>query len=159
MTILKELDRIVGGLGLRWGSVALLGLVFVLLTVNAFLRFFPIVQLGWFDEIVELMVAWIMFLGPAAVAGESSEVTVAFLPDWLKGSKAGHALGIVIDLISLFLHFSVHLLLLEPHDAGGFRHPDPDDAQGGHVHMHARFRRPDDHLQCQEHYREFRSVV
>lgn len=115
MTILKELDRIVGGV-LRWGSVALLGLVFVLLTVNAFLRFFPIVQLPWFDEIVELMVAWMVFLGAAALWREKEHFAITFFPDLFRGKPSGYALEVFLNLLALlfigvFTWYSLKLTL------------------------------------------------
>lgn len=115
MTLLKELDRIVGGL-LRWSSVALLGLVFVLLTINAFLRFFPIVQLGWFDEVVELMVAWMVFLGAAALWRENEHFAITFFPDLFRGKRSGHALGVFLNLLALlfigvFTWYSLKLTL------------------------------------------------
>jgi TRAP-type C4-dicarboxylate transport system permease small subunit len=116
MTIVwKKIDHVLG-LGLRWGSCTLLVVIFILMIGNALVRFVPVVSFGWFDEIIEMLVAWFIFLGAAALWRENQHFTVAFLPDWLKGSKAGHALGIVIDLISLsfilvFTYYSWNLTM------------------------------------------------
>jgi TRAP-type C4-dicarboxylate transport system permease small subunit len=101
MTALAALDRVVGRL-LRWGSVALLGLVFVLLIINAFLRFFPIVQLGWFDEVVELLVAWMVFLGAAALWREHEHFAITFFPDLFRSKPSGRVLDVVLNLLALF---------------------------------------------------------
>jgi TRAP-type C4-dicarboxylate transport system permease small subunit len=111
----KKVDAFLG-YGLRWGSSALLVVVFVLMIGNVLVRFMPIVSFGWFDEIIEMLVAWFIFLGAAALWREKQHFTVAFLPDWLKGSKAGYVLGIVIDLISLsfllvFTYYSYNLTM------------------------------------------------
>ncbi len=99
-SVLRKIDRGLG-YGLRWGSCVLLVIIFLLMIGNAFVRFMPVVSFGWFDEIIEMLVAWFIFLGAAALWRENQHFTVAFLPDWLKGSRAGHALGIAIDLISM----------------------------------------------------------
>jgi TRAP-type transport system small permease protein len=39
----------------------------ILITANVFVRFFPIVSLHWFDEIIELLVAYMVFYGSAAL--------------------------------------------------------------------------------------------
>ena len=115
MTLLSTLDRHVGRL-LRWGSVTLLGLVFVLLVVNAFLRFFPIVQLGWFDEVVELMVAWMVFLGAAALWRENEHFAITFFPSLFRGKPLGYGLDVFLGLLGLlfvgvFTWYSLNLTL------------------------------------------------
>ena len=101
MYALKIVDKMVGGF-LRWGSVVLLALLFILLSVNVFVRFVPIISFGWFDEIIEMLIAWMVFLGTAALWRENEHFTVSFLPERLHGKKSGHFLDILISLISLF---------------------------------------------------------
>ena len=101
MNILKTMDNVLGHL-LRWGSVTILGLIFILLILNVFIRFFPFMSFGWFDEIIEMLIAWMVFLGTAALWRANDHFTVAFLPDRLKGKKAGHALDVLLAVISLF---------------------------------------------------------
>ena len=43
---------------------------------------------GWFDEIVEMLIARVVFLG-AALRRENEHFVVVFLPDYLKGKRAG----------------------------------------------------------------------
>jgi TRAP-type transport system small permease protein len=42
-------------------------LLTILITANVFVRFFPIVSLHWFDEIIELLFAYMVFYGAAAL--------------------------------------------------------------------------------------------
>lgn len=101
MDALKTLDKVIGEL-LRWVSVSILALIFILLSFNVFVRFFPIISFGWFDEIVEMLIAWLVFLGTAALWRENDHFTISFLPELLRGKKSGLALDLVIGLISLF---------------------------------------------------------
>lgn len=115
MNFLKAADRVIGG-ALRWGSVSILGIVFVLLAVNVFVRFFPIVSFEWFDEVIEMLIAWMVFLGTAALWRENEHFTITFFPDLFKGRKAGFALDILINLVGLafigvFTYYSLNLTL------------------------------------------------
>ena len=115
MNILRITDRVIGHT-LRWGSVALLFAIFALLSINVFIRFFPIVSFEWFDEIMEMLVAWMVFLGTAALWRENEHFAITFLPEALKGKKSGAALDILINLICLifigvFTYYSLNITL------------------------------------------------
>ncbi len=115
MGFLKAIDRVIGSL-LRWGCVAILGVVFVLLVGNVFIRFVPVVSFGWFDEIVELLIAWMVFLGAAALWRENEHFAITFLPDLCKGKPSGFALDVVINVIGLvfigvFFYYSLNISL------------------------------------------------
>jgi TRAP-type C4-dicarboxylate transport system permease small subunit len=111
----RQIDTVLG-YGLRWGSVGTLTAIFILMIGNVLVRFIPIMSFGWFDEIIELLIAWFIFFGGAALWRERQHFTVAFLPDWVKGHKAACALGIAIDVISLsflaaFTYYSFDLTM------------------------------------------------
>ena len=115
MQALKAVDKVIGGF-LRWGSVMILALLFILLSVNVLVRFVPIVSFGWFDEIIEMLIAWMVFLGAAALWRENEHFTVSFLPELLQGKKGGYLLDILISLVSLcfigvFTYYSFNLTL------------------------------------------------
>jgi TRAP-type C4-dicarboxylate transport system permease small subunit len=115
MELLKSVDRMIGCF-LKWGSVLLLTLVFFLLIANVFFRFYPIVSFGWFDEVVEMLIAWMVFLGAAALWRENDHFTITFLPELLQGKRAGFALDIIINLVSLafigvFTYYSYNLTM------------------------------------------------
>ena len=86
---------------MRWISsgclVVLLGLVSVIVLV----RFWPLVALGWEDEVVELAFAWMVFLGSAAVWRSGEHIVIDFIPQALAGSAAGRALEVVVGALML----------------------------------------------------------
>ncbi|MEO8410684.1 MAG: TRAP transporter small permease, partial [Propionivibrio sp.] len=84
--------------------------------INVFIRFFPLFSLEWFDEVIEMLVAWMVFLGAAALWRENEHFTITFLPELLKGKKAGVIIDIVANLVSLifigaFTYYSLNLTL------------------------------------------------
>jgi TRAP-type C4-dicarboxylate transport system permease small subunit len=115
MDALKKIDCVVGAF-LRWGSTGLLGVIFLLLVANVFVRFVPFTSFGWFDEIIEMLIAWFVFLGSAALWREKEHFVVSFVPDFFKGKTAGYLLDIVINVISVcfiaaFTYYSFNLTL------------------------------------------------
>ena len=115
MNMLRATDRAIGGI-LRWGSVSILGIVFALLAINVFIRFFPIISFEWFDEVIEMLIAWMVFLGTAALWRENEHFTITFFPDLFKGRKTGLALDVLINLVGLtfigvFTYYSLNLTL------------------------------------------------
>jgi len=86
---------------MRWISsgclVVLLGLVSVIVLV----RFWPVVALGWEDEVVEFAFAWMVFLGSAAVWRSGEHIVIDFIPQALAGSAAGRALEVVVGVLML----------------------------------------------------------
>lgn len=87
--------------GLRWISsaclVGLLGLVCLMVGI----RFWPVIALGWEDEVVELAFAWMVFLGSAAVWRRHEHIAIDFIPQALAGSRAGRALEATAGLLIL----------------------------------------------------------
>lgn len=75
--------------------------LFLLLSGNVFIRIFPIVSLHWFGEIVELMFAWLVFLGSAVLYSQKEH----FMIDWLykktEGTKFGPVYHILINIACL----------------------------------------------------------
>lgn len=115
METIKSVDRLIGHF-LKWGSVFLLALVFCLLIANVFFRFYPIVSFGWFDEVVEMLIAWMVFLGAAALWRENDHFTITFLPELLQDKRSGFALDVIINLIGLvfiglFTYYSYNLTM------------------------------------------------
>jgi TRAP-type C4-dicarboxylate transport system permease small subunit len=98
--IFKKVDR---GLELilKWGSsICLVGLL-ILVSAVVFVRFVPIVSMGWTDEIVEFAFAWMVFLCSAELWRKRTHFRVEVITDWLGGSKAGRVLEIFLSLIAL----------------------------------------------------------
>lgn len=86
---------------IRKACIAMFSIIALLMVVNVFNRFFPVLNVSWFDEIVEGLFAWLVFLGSAELWRENEHFTVTFLPDWLRGTKKGELLGILLDLTSM----------------------------------------------------------
>jgi TRAP-type C4-dicarboxylate transport system permease small subunit len=86
---------------LRWLSVISLAVLTVLVCALVLVRFYPIMSLGWSDEIVELAFAWMVFLGTAAIWRSHEHITIDFVPQALAGTRAGQALEAVLALLAL----------------------------------------------------------
>ena len=87
---------------LRIVAVGLLCLLFVLMSLNVIARFFPVFSMGWFDEIVELCFAWIVFATAAVLWRDRSHPKIDFLETLLDGKRAKHLLLAVIEVINIF---------------------------------------------------------
>ena len=97
---LGKLDQILAVVT-KWGSVACLVTLFLLISAGVFVRFVPITSLGWSDEIVELAFAWMVFLGATFLWREKTHFNVDIVPNWLAGTRAGRLLGICLNILSL----------------------------------------------------------
>jgi TRAP-type C4-dicarboxylate transport system permease small subunit len=86
---------------LRWISLVCLVVLLGLVSVIVLIRFLPIVVLGWEDEVVELVFAWMVFLGAAAVWRSHEHITIDFIPQALAGSRAGRVLELLVGLLVL----------------------------------------------------------
>ena len=93
-------------------------LLTVLITANVFVRFFPVVSLHWFDEIIELLYAYLVFYGAAALWILRGHISVG---DWIEKSISRphlrHLYRIVIEFLvllfaSVFFYYSLRLTIL-----------------------------------------------
>ncbi|SNS26646.1 TRAP transporter small permease [Tropicimonas sediminicola] len=87
---------------LRVMAVSLLCLLFVLLSLNVILRFFPVFSMGWFDEIVELSFAWIVFATAAVLWRNQHHPKIDLVEALLEGTRAKYVLLSVIECINIF---------------------------------------------------------
>jgi len=101
MGTLSNLDRTLA-FTMRSLCVVCIVLLLALLTGNVLFRFAPIMSMGWYDEIVEMLFAWLVFIGAAALWRENSHFRVEWLSSKLGNRTAGHVLGVIVELISLF---------------------------------------------------------
>ena len=86
---------------LRWMSIVCVFALVVLVCGLVFIRFFPIISLGWADEIVELAFAWMVFMGTAVVWRSQEHITIDFIPQAMAGTRAGRALDVAVGLLIL----------------------------------------------------------
>ena len=95
-----KVDRIVG-IALRGGSSFCISSLWIIVTAIVLFRFLPIFPMGWTDEIVELLFAWMVFIGAAELCRQRKHFTVDLIPNMLAGTRTGHVLGIVVQLLAL----------------------------------------------------------
>jgi TRAP-type transport system small permease protein len=90
----------------------------LLISANVFVRFFPIASLHWFDEIIELLYAYLVFYGSAALWISHEHFGVG---DWIgkriKDRRMRSVYRIVIELlvlcfVAVFFYYSLRLTLL-----------------------------------------------
>ena len=96
----KKADQIVE-LAVRWGGIlCFVGLLIIICAV-VFVRFVPITSMGWTDEVIEFAFAWMVFLCAAGLWRQRTHFRVEVITDWLRGSKTGWVLEILLSIISL----------------------------------------------------------
>ena len=102
MATLKIIDRHILN-ALKAVAIAVFVCLTVLIAANVFVRFFPVASLHWFDEIIELLYAYMVFYGAAALWITREHIHVG---DWLGGALAknerlGHAYGVIVEMLVL----------------------------------------------------------
>jgi TRAP-type C4-dicarboxylate transport system permease small subunit len=74
----------------------------LILSGNVFVRYLPIAAFYWFDEVVECLFAWMVFLGAAALWARDEHFRLEWINKKIKGAQMGHAVSAGLELISLF---------------------------------------------------------
>ena len=95
-----KMDGILG-IALRGGSSFAIVMLWILVTATVLFRFVPIFSMGWSDEIVELLFAWMVFICAAELCRQRKHFVVDLIPNMIAGTRTGHVLGIVIQLLAL----------------------------------------------------------
>ncbi|MEJ2638559.1 MAG: TRAP transporter small permease [Desulfosarcinaceae bacterium] len=98
---LATLDRALV-FGLRTICVCCLALLLLILSGNVFVRHLPVAAFYWFDEVVEWIFAWMVFFGASALWARDEHFKLEWINAKIKGTRAGHALSVGLELISLF---------------------------------------------------------
>jgi TRAP-type C4-dicarboxylate transport system permease small subunit len=102
------------GFVLRSLAVALLVAILVLMVANVTNRFVNFAKLDWNDEVIELMLVWMVFLGSAEVWRNNQHFAVDFVPLMFEGTslakpfKAFISLGCLV-FIAIFTYRSYDL--------------------------------------------------
>jgi len=97
---LHNLDRRTG-IALKTICIVCFCLLFAILTGNVISRLFGLFSMSWFDEIVELLFAWLVFLGAAALWREHDHFRVDWLDHAINASSLGRLINTLLVLISL----------------------------------------------------------
>src|SRR5512136_3507154 len=95
-----KVDRVVG-IALRGGSSFCISSLWIIVTAIVLFRFLPIFPMGWSDEIVELLFAWMVFSGAAELCRQRKHFIVDLIPNMIAGTRTGHVLNVVIQLLAL----------------------------------------------------------
>lgn len=99
MKFILLMDRIIGLL-LRTVACFCLSALFVILFANVLSRYFQIWSMAWFDEIVQALFAWMVFIGAAALWREHEHFRVDWLSVIFGKSRSGALLHIAVSLLS-----------------------------------------------------------
>jgi TRAP-type transport system small permease protein len=118
MHVLRKLDRIVL-LALKYITITCFVILTILVSANVLVRFVPVVSLHWFDEIIELLYAYLVFYGAAALWISRGHISVG---DWIgtriiKNVTGRHIYRMVLEVIVIvfaviFFYYSLRLTVL-----------------------------------------------
>lgn len=98
---LATVDRVAAA-AMRALCIACIVSLLILLSGNVIFRFFPILSMGWYDEIVEMIFAWLVFIGAAWLWRDNSHFRVDWIYSKLKNQTVGIFVCILIEMLSLF---------------------------------------------------------
>jgi TRAP-type transport system small permease protein len=102
--LFKKADQTVE-LAVRWGGILCFAGLLIIICAVVFVRFVPITSMGWTDEVIEFAFAWMVFLCSAGLWRQRAHFRVEVVTDWLRGSKVGRGLEILLTLICLIFLF------------------------------------------------------
>lgn len=116
--IIKHMDRVVLGT-LKVITITSFIILTILISANVLVRFVPIASLHWFDEIIELVYAYLVFYGAAALWITRGHISVG---DWIgekviKNIRARHFYRMILELlvlffVAIFFYYSLRLTIL-----------------------------------------------
>lgn len=93
-------------------------LLTILITANVFVRFVPIVSLHWFDEIIELLFAYMVFYGSAALWITNEHFSVGnWIEKRIPNVRLRHLYRAILEVVILvlavaFFYYSLRLTML-----------------------------------------------
>lgn len=114
---LKRFDRAIL-YALKAITISSFSFLTLLISANVFVRFFPIVSLHWFDEIIELLYAYLVFYGAAALWISHEHFGVGnWIEKRIKDRRMKYGYRIIIELLVLcfvviFFYYSLQLTIL-----------------------------------------------
>ncbi|MDD3368045.1 MAG: TRAP transporter small permease [Lachnospiraceae bacterium] len=116
MTLLKKIDEAVFK-ALKFIVVALCCGIAIILMLRVIMRFLPITfAMTWSDEIVEWMMAYMIFIASALIMREGTHFRVDLLQERFKGTLGVNVLNVFIAIINLvffgvLMYYAIDLLL------------------------------------------------
>src|SRR5947209_2386546 len=99
VSLIQSIDRALAA-GLRWLVIVALAAVLVLISLGAVVRIVPLFSMSGYDEIIELLVAWMTFAGTVAL--------------WREGTLFRIELASLVDsrALDVTLNVTAHVLML-----------------------------------------------
>jgi TRAP-type transport system small permease protein len=98
VNLLQKLDGLTGTV-LRTIAIACFIGLFAILAGNVLSRFLGLFSMSWFDEIVELLFAWLVFLGAAALWRDHDHFRV----DWIDGKIRSKTLARLFNTLLIVI--------------------------------------------------------
>ncbi len=77
------------GMSLRGAGLFAIVALWILVTAMVLFRFLPIFSMGWSDEIVELLFAWMVFICSAELCRQRKHFIVDLIPNMIAGTRDG----------------------------------------------------------------------
>lgn len=115
MEFLKKLDAAVAAVLKTFVTALCIGIALILF-IRVIIRFTPLtIALSWTDEVVEWMMAWMIFTASTLIMRDGAHFRVDLLETKIRGTAAEHILGIAISLLGIIffaalLHYSIDLV-------------------------------------------------
>jgi TRAP-type transport system small permease protein len=100
MNIFVKLDRFIASFTKSVAIICFIGLMCLLAAV-VLVRFFPIVNLGWSDEVIEWLFAWMVFMGAARMWRDGEHFRIKFWEDRYKGKPAATVFNSIVEILSI----------------------------------------------------------
>lgn len=115
MELIKKIDAVAAKV-LKWFVIAMcIGIAFILL-IRVISRFTPFtIPMSWSDEVVECMMAWMIFTTSTLITRDGGHFRVDLLQAKYQGKRWIHVLNALISLISVIfmavlLYYSINLV-------------------------------------------------
>lgn len=111
----KSLDRALGFV-LRWFCIVNMLALTGVLSAVVFIRFVPVATLSWSDEVVEWLMASLIFIAAAALWRENDHFKITMISERLEGTQSGRIFTLVLEIlaavfIGFFAQYSLDLTL------------------------------------------------
>lgn len=126
--IFKKIDSIIISI-LKTITIICITLIACMVLGNIIVRHFPIISLHWFDEIVELLYAYLVFYGAAALWAHREHFKVGdWMSKWIKNEKLIQIYKIILEILILsfaliFFYFSYQLTIRSVEVTNAFQLP------------------------------------
>lgn len=99
MDFLKTTDQLLGKI-LRAFCVVNLLVLMAMLSAVVFIRFFPIAELSWSDEIIEWLMASLIFIAAAELWRQNDHFRIEAMAHYVAGTLFGRLFAFAIEILT-----------------------------------------------------------